>query len=90
MKAVVLLKIASIDVQETCRLLRELPAVSSACQVFGRYDALALVQADDLEQMRAILVKQIQPLPGVLETLPCLIVDETCRVELAGITRSEL
>lgn len=82
MKAVVLLKITSLDIQETYRKLKELKPVTGSCMMFGRYDALAVLQADGIDEIRHILVSQIQPLPGVIETLPCIIVDDESQFEL--------
>ena len=39
--------------------------------IFG----VAVIDAEDLNAIGTIIYKQIQPIPGVLETLTCLAVD---------------
>jgi DNA-binding Lrp family transcriptional regulator len=84
MRAVALLKITSINVQETYRLLKQLAPVRSSCLAFGRYDALAIIEAENLEAMRRIAIDNIQTLPGVIETLLCLIVEDGEPVDLSS------
>ena len=43
---------------------------------FGPYDAVAVVEAEDVNAIGRIMAGGIQPIPGVLETLTCLAVDE--------------
>ncbi len=42
---------------------------------FGPYDAVAIIQADDVNHLGRILADAIQPIPGVTETLTCLAVE---------------
>jgi hypothetical protein len=42
---------------------------------FGPYDAVAVVQNSDINRLGALLAADIQPIPGILETLTCLAVD---------------
>ena len=44
--------------------------------VYGRFDAVAMIQANTLEEVRHILLSEIQPIPGVIETMPCLILED--------------
>ncbi len=74
MKAIVLLKITSGEVREACNLLKKVKAVSESCMTFGRYDAVAFINADTLEEIRKIIEDEIQLIPGVTETLVCLTV----------------
>ena len=83
MKAIVLLKITSGEVREAIHYLRRLKPVLGSCMTFGRYDAMAIVQGEGLEEIRQIILSEIQPIPGVIETMPCLIVEET------GLTHSD-
>ena len=43
--------------------------------VYGRYDAVLILQGENLEQVHDIILSEIQPVPGVIEILPCIIVD---------------
>jgi DNA-binding Lrp family transcriptional regulator len=76
MKAIVLIKFTSRDVLEGYRRLKRLASVTEAYMVYGRYDAVAMIQADTLEQIRQVVLSEIQPLPGVIETMPCLILED--------------
>jgi uncharacterized protein with GYD domain len=42
---------------------------------FGPYDAVAVVEAENVDRLGSLLATGIQPIPGVLETLTCLSVD---------------
>jgi DNA-binding Lrp family transcriptional regulator len=75
-KAIVLVKFTSLETRNGYRQLRELKPVSESYQVYGRYDAVAFIQAASLEEIRNIILSEIQPIPGVIETMPCLIVEE--------------
>lgn len=77
MKAIVLLKITSGEVREVNNCLKQLERVLGSCMTFGRYDAMAIIQGESLEEIRQIILSEIQPISGVIETLPCLIVEET-------------
>jgi len=76
MRALVLLKITSLETRGAYRLLKELSSVVESYLVYGRYDAAAILQADNLEEMRRTLFSEIQPLPGVIDILPCIIADD--------------
>lgn len=72
MKAYILIDIRTGGIHEVVRNLRRLDSVIEANMTFGPYDAIAVVQADDVDQVGDILANQIQPIPGVIETLTCL------------------
>ncbi len=42
---------------------------------FGPYDAVAVVESVDIATIGAITALEIQPIPGVEQTLTCLAVD---------------
>ena len=75
MKAYVLIKIRSGEIQEVVRQLRRLQGVLEANMTFGPYDAVAILQAADTRQLGQIIAAEIQPIPGVFETITCLAVD---------------
>jgi DNA-binding Lrp family transcriptional regulator len=77
MKAIVLLKITSGEVREAYSRLKQIKTALGACMTFGRYDAIVIIQSETLEEIRQIIVTDIQRIPGVIETLPCLIVEDT-------------
>ena len=75
MKAYVLVNIRTGDVKEVVKNLRRIDSVVEANMTFGPYDAVAVVETNDINNGGAILANEIQPIPGVLETLTCLAVD---------------
>lgn len=75
MKAYILIKIRVGAVLEAVNHLRRIDQVVEAQMTFGPYDAVAVVQADDLNHLGRILNDAIQPIPGVNETLTCLAVE---------------
>ncbi len=75
MKAYVLIKVRTGDVQEVVKRLRELDGVSEAHMTFGPYDAVAEVETTDVATLGAITASGIQPIPGIEQTLTCLAVD---------------
>lgn len=75
MKAFVLLKITSGEVRDACRTLKGLESISESYMTFGRYDAFLVLNADSLEDVRRIVVYELQSIPGVTETLTCIAVE---------------
>ncbi len=75
MKAYILIKIRTGEVKQVIRQLRKLESVESADMTFGPYDAVAVVQNGDINKLGTLLASEIQPIPGILETLTCLAVD---------------
>lgn len=75
MKAYILIDIRTGDVREVVKNLRRVEGVLEANMTFGPYDAVAVMEAPDVETLGARLATQIQPIPGILETMTCLAVD---------------
>ncbi len=75
MKAFILIKIRAGDVKNVVQQLRAIESISEAYMTFGPYDAVAVVQADDLSSIGSLVASTIQPLEGVEQTLTCLTVD---------------
>ncbi len=76
MKGFVLVNARAGEVQEVVRNLRRLKGVVTANATFGPYDAVAVVESQSVRSLGDLVTAQIQPLPGVEETLTCLAVDE--------------
>jgi DNA-binding Lrp family transcriptional regulator len=72
MKAIVLVKIATGEVQETFHFLKKLRCVSEAYITFGPYDSVVIIEAANLAEVGRIVACDIQPIPGVVQTLTCL------------------
>jgi DNA-binding Lrp family transcriptional regulator len=75
MKAFVLIKVRAGDVKEVVNQLRNIEDVSEAHMTFGPYDAVAVVDTMDIAKLGKITALEIQPIPGVEQTLTCLAVD---------------
>lgn len=76
MKALILIKFTSVETREAYCHLKGLKSVSESYMVYGRFDAVAFVQAKNLEEIRRIILTEIHPIPGVIETLPCILVED--------------
>lgn len=75
MKAYVMIKIRAGEVKEVVSRLRNIKGVVEAHMTFGPYDAMAVVETADIAKLGAITALEIQPIPGVEQTLTCLAVD---------------
>ncbi|MEO8356818.1 MAG: Lrp/AsnC ligand binding domain-containing protein [Chloroflexota bacterium] len=75
MKAFVLIKIRAGEVREVIRHLRKMDTVVEAHMTFGPYDAVAVIEAADLNAVGSLIALSIQPIPGIEQTLTCLAVD---------------
>lgn len=75
MKAFVLIKIRTGEVELVLRDLYRIHAVSDAYMTFGPHDAIAMVEAENLKQIGQIVYSEIQPIPGVLQTLTLLAIE---------------
>lgn len=75
MKAYVLINIRTGEIKDVVRQMRKVPQVREVNMTFGPYDAVAILEARDLDDLGNILATAIQPIPGVEETLTCLAVD---------------
>ena len=75
MKAYVLIKIRTGEVPEAVQWMRKKKNIAEANMTFGPYDAVAMVEVKDLNELGNVIAFEIQSIPGVLETLTCLTVD---------------
>lgn len=75
MKAYVLLTARTGEVTAIVRQLKRIKGVLDAHITFGPYDAVAVVEANDVKGIGDVVHKEIHPIPGVLDTLTCLAVD---------------
>ncbi len=75
MKAYIMIKIRAGDVKDVVNHLRKVENVVEANMTFGPYDAVAVVETSDIAKLGRITALEIQPIPGVEQTLTCLAVD---------------
>lgn len=76
MKAFILIDIRTGEIPQVVHQLQQIESVTEAYITFGPYDAVAIVSADDISHLGRIMSSVIQPIPGVLDTLTCIAVDE--------------
>lgn len=75
MKAFVLINIRTGEVTDVIRQLKKISQVKDVNMTFGPYDAVAVVDSKDIDDLGKILAGAIQPIPGVEKTLTCLAVE---------------
>ncbi len=75
MKAYVLIKIRTGEIPEAVQWMRKKKNITEANMTFGPYDAVAIVEARDLNELGNVIAFEIQSIPGVMETLTCLTVE---------------
>jgi DNA-binding Lrp family transcriptional regulator len=75
MKAIVLIKFNTGDLEDAFKDLKRLRSVTEAHLTFGPYDAIAIIQADHLNSLGQIVASELQLIPGLVETCTCLMVD---------------
>jgi Transcriptional regulators len=75
MKAYIMIKIRTGELTDVVHQLRKIKDVVEAHMTFGPYDAIVVVETADLAKLGSITALEIQPIPGVEQTLTCLAVD---------------
>jgi DNA-binding Lrp family transcriptional regulator len=76
MKAFILIDISTGEIADVVRQLQRIDSISEAYMTFGPYDAVAVVNTEDVAQLGRIMSSVIQPIPGVLDTMTCIAVEE--------------
>jgi DNA-binding Lrp family transcriptional regulator len=76
MKAYILIQIRTGEIREVVKQLRSVDGVVEASMIFGPYDAIAVVEAEDVNQIGRIAASEIQPIPGILDTMTCLALED--------------
>ena len=75
MKAYVLINVRPGEIKQVVNTLHRLEGVLEAYMTFGPYDIVATLQARDINHLGSLLSNDIQPIPGIIETLTCLAVE---------------
>ncbi len=75
MRAYVLIHAQTSETAEVVTMIRKIKGVTAADVTFGPFDAVAQVEAENLDAVGRIIVREIRPLPGVMDTITCLAVD---------------
>ena len=75
MKAYILVNVRTGSIIEVMENLRRVACVKEVNMTFGPYDVVVIVETEDIKALGGVIARDIQPIPGILETLTCLIVD---------------
>jgi DNA-binding Lrp family transcriptional regulator len=75
MKAYVLVNLQTLENADVVDMMRRVKGVTAADVTLGPYDAVATVEAGDINTLGRIIVREIRTLPGVQDTITCLAVD---------------
>jgi DNA-binding Lrp family transcriptional regulator len=75
MKAYILINVRTGSIPEVVRNLRRLEYVKEAHMTFGPYDVVVTIEANDIVHLGDQIAIQIQPIPGILDTMTCLVAD---------------
>ena len=75
MKAFVLINIRTGEIYDVIHQLQKIPQIKDVNMTFGPYDAVAIVESKDIDDLGKILAGLVQPIPGIEETLTCLAVE---------------
>jgi DNA-binding Lrp family transcriptional regulator len=85
-KAIILIKIYAGEVEDAFCLIKRLRAADEVYMTFGPYDVVAVIQANDLSEIGRIVANEIQPIPGVTETLTCITIENwRCQESTGGV-----
>jgi DNA-binding Lrp family transcriptional regulator len=76
MRAYVLITVRTGEIRQVLRQLRGVQGVLEANMTFGPYDAVSVVEASSISELGNMISSEIQPIPGVMQTLTCLAVDD--------------
>ena len=75
MKAIVLIKLETGEHKPALRDLKRIKSIQKVNMAFGPYDAIAVIESDDLNHIGRIVEFEIQTIPEVLKTLTCLMIE---------------
>jgi DNA-binding Lrp family transcriptional regulator len=76
MRAYVLITVRTGEIRQVLHQLRSVAGVLEANMTFGPYDAVSVVEAASIGKLGDMISSEIQPIPGVMQTLTCLAVDD--------------
>jgi len=75
MKAYVLINVRTGELKAVLRQIKRVGGLAEANMTFGPYDIVAIINAKNVNEIGHILAEEIQPIPGITETLTCLAVE---------------
>jgi len=75
-KAYVLFKVSSGSERDICKKIVELDGVLEASVIYGEYDLVAKVSAQDLGQLEEFLTEKIRTMPSIVLTSTMIVARE--------------
>lgn len=75
MKAYILMNCRTGSIPEVIRNIRSIKGVLDANMTFGPYDAVIVVDAQNINHLGRLIANEIHPIPGVLDTITCLVTE---------------
>jgi DNA-binding Lrp family transcriptional regulator len=72
-KAYVLIETQVGRTKQVVDTIRKLPGVVLVDSVTGPYDAIAVIQAETLNDIGALIVEKVHPVAGISRTVTCLV-----------------
>lgn len=73
MRAYVLINVSAGRALDVAAQVHRLAGVTAADAITGKYDVIAIFQADDFVMMGSLIVDRIQKIDGVLKTVTCVV-----------------
>jgi DNA-binding Lrp family transcriptional regulator len=64
----VLVKLSTGKEKQTLKAIKETKGVAHVSAVYGRWDAVVDVEAEDLPMLTKVVIEKIRAIPGVLST----------------------
>ncbi len=71
-KAFILIETAAGRNKEILNNIRQLKGVTSIDYVTGPYDIIAIIEAENLNEIGDLVTKEIHPISGIVRTTTCL------------------
>jgi len=73
-KAYILINLVATDLAQTINGIRKVDGVRFADAITGPYDAIAQIEADNINEIGRIVTSGLLKVPGVAKTLTCVAV----------------
>ncbi|MEM2740498.1 MAG: Lrp/AsnC ligand binding domain-containing protein [Candidatus Bathyarchaeia archaeon] len=74
-QGIILINIASGLEEEVVSKIKDIPSISQVFLVYGTYDAVALVEVEDMGKLRDVVLGNIRRIKGVLSTTTLIVME---------------
>ncbi|MFP3951629.1 MAG: Lrp/AsnC family transcriptional regulator [Candidatus Bathyarchaeia archaeon] len=75
-KAYIMMNVKTGTEEEVCKNLLKYEEVDEVATIYGEYDAIAKVHADDMNQLDSFIVEKLRNIPNIFLTATMLIAKE--------------